>query len=49
MELDAVEARIASALRQQLCVRPPFDDGAVMQHEDDIRVTDRGKPVRDRD
>jgi len=48
-KLDPVEASVSSVERQQLVVRPALDDRTLMQHEDDVRVTDRRQTVGDRD
>ena len=46
-ELGVVELRIRAAGGEQLFVRALLDDGSVIHHQDEVRVHDGGKPMRD--
>src|SRR5262245_25196276 len=47
--LQVEHRAVAAALRHQLVVRAEFDDLAVFEHADAVRVAHRGEPMRDKD
>src|SRR4051794_27316561 len=43
----AVQARVEPARREQLLVRPLFDDTAMLEDDDEICMPNRGQAMRD--
>ena len=47
LELGVVQVGVEAALCQEFLVVPLFDDVALLHHEDEVRIADRGEPVGD--